>query len=87
MAEPFSWIKFFSGIIDPTAYFKTLAIVIRIVVIILIIWGVWIAGCFIQQKLAPKKQQPSVFNVNDQLGGSVKNSADQKETKFGILNF
>lgn len=87
MSESFSWSKFFGGIVDPTAYFKSIAIVIRLAVIVLIIWGVWIAGTFIQSKLAPKKQQPAVFTVTDQFGGNVKNSADQKETKFGILNF
>lgn len=87
MGESFSWGKFFGGLFDPTAYFKTLAIVLRVSIVIVIAWGIWIGGTFIQNKLAPKKQQPAVFTVSDQLGGSVKNSADQKETKFGILNF
>ena len=84
--EPFSWLKFFKGLIDPTAYFKTLAIVLRMALVVLIVWVVWIAGNFIQAKLAPKKQLPAVFTVNAQQGGAVKNSADQKETKFGLIN-
>jgi len=88
MGEQFSWSKFFTGLVDPTAYFKSLAIVIRISLVVLIIWGVWIAGNFIQSKLSPKRTvHPSVFNVDGQMGGNVRNSADQKETKFGILNF
>lgn len=87
MSETFSWSKFFGGLFDPTAYFKTLANILRILLLVLICYGVYLGGAKLHSILAPKKQQPSVFNVTGQVGGEVKNSADQKETKFGILNF
>jgi hypothetical protein len=87
MSEPFSWSKFFAGLVDPTAYFKTLAIVIRIALVILVCFVVYMACVKVHAMLAPKKQQPSVFTVTGQAGGMVKNSSDQKETKFGLLNF
>lgn len=87
MAEQFKWSKFFSGLVDPTAYFKTLAIILRICIAALIVFGIYLLGVRIHAWLTPKKPQPAVFTVNDQVGGTVKNSADQKQTKFGILNF
>jgi hypothetical protein len=87
MSEPFSWSKFFGGLIDPTAYWKTFAIVIRVLLIALVIFAIYLAGVKIHSMLAPKSKQPSTFIVSDQVGGTVKNSSDQKETKFGLLNF
>lgn len=87
MAEQFSWSKFFGGIVDPTAYFKTLANILRIAIVVVVAFGVYYAVVKIKAMVAQKKPVPAVFTVSDQTGGSVKNSADQKETKFGILNF
>lgn len=87
VTEQFGWGKFFSGIVSPLGYFKTMADVLRILVIILICWGVYVLGVRIHSAIAPKKPQPAVFTVNDQVGGSVQNSADQKQTKFGLFNF
>jgi len=87
MSEQFSWVKFFSGLVDPTAYFKTIAVVLRIVFIVLILWGGWVIGNFIHQKLSPKKQQPVIFTTTGQIGGETKNSADQKKLNFGLFNF
>lgn len=87
MSEPFSWIKFFGGLVDPTAYFKTLAIILRIALVAVICFGVYVLCLKLHSVFAPKKPQAATFNVNDQIGGNVKNSADQKENKFGILNF
>ena len=87
MGEQFSWSKFFGGLFDPTAYFKTLANILRILLVVIICYGVYLGGVKLHSILAPKKQNPSTFIVNDQLGGNVKNSADQKENKFGLFNF
>ena len=87
MSEPFSWVKFFGGLVDPTAYFKTLAIVLRLALVAVICFGVYVLCLRVHAMLAPKKPNPAVFTVTGQAGGQVKNSADQKETKFGILNF
>lgn len=87
MSEQFSWSKFFVGIVDPTAYFKTLANIIRIALVVLVCFAVYVLCMKIHSTVAPKKPQAATFNVNDQIGGNVKNSADQKENKFGILNF
>lgn len=87
MSEQFSWTKFFKGIVDPTAYFKTMAILIRVCIVALVIVGVYAACVRIHSMLVPKKQEPSEFHVVGQQGGEVRNSADQKQTKFGLLNF
>lgn len=86
-AEQFSWGKFFSGIFSPLGYFKTIADVLRILIILLMCWGVYVLGVRIHAALSPKKPQPAVFTVNDQVGGSVQNSADQKKYNLGIFNF
>ena len=87
MAEPFSWGKFFSGIVSPLGYFKTIADVIRIIVIVMLCFLAYACGVKINAWMNPKKVQPVVFTVSDQVGGTVKNSADQKQTKFGLFNF
>ncbi len=86
-AESFSWGKFFSGIVSPIGYFKTIADLTRILVLVLLCWLAYLAGVKIHSMLAPKKQLPAVFTVSDQIGGEVRNSADQKQQKFGIFNF
>lgn len=85
--ENFSWGKFFSGIVSPIGYFKTIADLTRILVLVLLCWLAYLAGVKIHSMLAPKKQLPAVFTVSDQAGGSVQNSADQKKYNFGFFNF
>lgn len=87
MSEPFSWKKFLYGLIDPTAYFKTAAILVRIALLALVIYAIFLGGVKIHNMIAPKKQNPSVFNVTGQQGGEVKNSADQKTQKNGLIVF
>lgn len=82
-----SWKKFFSGLVYPVGYFKTLAGIIRVTIIVLFCWLAYMVGVKIHNILAPKPKQPAVFNVTGQQGGCVKNSADQKESKFGLFNF
>jgi hypothetical protein len=53
----------------------------------LTLFGIYLLGVRIHAWLVPKKPQPSVFNVVGQQGGEVRNSSDQKQTKFGLLNF
>ena len=85
--ELFSWGKFFSGIVDPIGYFKTLASFLRILVVIGILFLSYCIGVRIYSALVPKKIPQSVFTVNAPSGGEIKNSADQKQTKFGLFNF
>jgi hypothetical protein len=88
MGEPFSWSKFFGGLFDPTAYFKTLANVTRILIVVAICFGVYLLGAKLHSILLPKKPSlTSIFNVNDQQGGNVNNSADKKEIKNALINF
>ena len=87
MGEQFSWGKFFSGIVDPVAYFKTLSYIIKFCIIVLIVFGIYCLGVRIHSALVPKKIPQSVFTVNAPSGGEIKNSADQKQTKFGLFNF
>lgn len=85
--EAFSWAKFLGGIVSPIGYYKTVADLLRIMVIVLILWGGYLLGVKVHSWLAPKKPQAAEFTVVGQQGGEVRNSADQKQTKFGLLNF
>jgi hypothetical protein len=85
--ELFSWSKFFSGIVSPLGFFKTLAGIFRVCLIVLVLFGGYLLGVRIHNWLTPKKPNPVVFTVADQVGGEVRNSADQKQTKFGLFNF
>lgn len=85
--EVFSWKKFFSGVFDPIGYFKTLASLLRILIIVAILFLTYCVGMRIYHAIVPKSQpQPAVFTVSGQAGGQVKNSADQKTYKNALLN-
>jgi len=87
MGEPFSWGKFFSGLVDPTGYFKTLADVLRIVIFIVIAIALYFGAVKAYRFLFPPKPSVITFEVSSQTGGQVRNSADQKTNKFGLFTF
>ena len=85
MGEQFSWSKFFSGIVDPTAYWKTLAIVLRIALMVIVVIAVVCAGIKIKEMFTGKKPANHII-ITGQQGGEVRNTQDDKKQKFGIIN-
>lgn len=85
MSEPFSWSKFFTGLFDPTAYFKTLAIVVRIALIALVIFGVALVAFKIKGMFFKVKPQAQ-FTVTGTAGGQIHNSNDEIKKKWGLIN-
>lgn len=85
MSEPFSWSKFFSGLVDPTAYFKTLAIVVRVALIALIFFGVALVALKVKNMFFKTKPQAQ-FTVMGTAGGQIHNSNDEIKKKWGLIN-
>jgi hypothetical protein len=86
MSEPFSWGKFFGGLVDPTAYFKTLAIIVRVGLMIIICVLLALAVLKVKDVFFPKSKQQETVVITGQTGGVVANSKDQRLQKFGLLN-
>lgn len=85
MSEPFQWNKFFKGLVDPTAYFKTLAIILRIGIMVLVVVLIFCIGLKIKETFFGKKPTNNVI-INGQQGGEVHNTQDDKKQKFGLIN-
>lgn len=86
MSEPFSWAKFLGGIVDPTAYFKTLAIILRIGVMIILLGFLVFSVLKVRSMLWPEKRPENTVMITGQTGGEVHNVKDDKKFKIGLLN-
>ena len=86
MAEPFEWKKFFAGLVDPTAYFKTLAIIVRVGIMIMLTILLVLSVLKLKSVFFPKVKPESSVVISGQTGGEVHNVKDDKKFKIGLLN-
>ena len=86
MSDPFSWGKFFAGLVEPTAYFKTIASIVRIGIMIIILVLIFLAVMKAKDFFFPKKTTPTNIIITGQQGGQVRNTQDEKKQKFGLIN-
>ena len=86
MSEPFSWGKFLAGMVDPTAYFKTLAIIVRIGVMIILLALLVFSVLKVRSILWPEQRPENTVLITGQTGGEVHNVKDDKKFKIGLLN-
>lgn len=86
MSEPFEWKKFFAGLVDPTAYFKTLAIILRVGVMIIVCALLALAVLKAKDVFFPKQKPENTVVISGQTGGEVHNVKDDKKFKIGLLN-
>jgi hypothetical protein len=86
ITERFSWTKFFTGLVDPTAYWKTLAVILRSALIIGILTLVVFGVLKLKSVFFPKKELPANFTQTGQTGGTVENVADHRTQKMGLIN-
>lgn len=86
MSEEMKWSKWFAGMIDPTAYLKTLAILLRAAFLVLVIACVVFCGLRLKSFILGKARESQKVVITGQQGGTVHNSTDEIRKKVGLLN-
>ncbi|MBV6514065.1 MAG: hypothetical protein FMNOHCHN_03655 [Ignavibacteriaceae bacterium] len=83
MSEEHSWTKWFSGMVDPTAYMKTLAIILRAGFILLILSAIIFSILWVKNRFTNKRVGAPVTIQSN--AGTVHASTDDNRKKFCFI--
>ena len=81
--------KWFNGFIDVTRWIKDIGTILRIIVIIVVAYILFVGAIALWKKWipAPKKKTPTTIESVNCTNGKCEISSGDKTSKFGVITF